>query len=44
VDIDNGSEFLNWHLKAYLSERKDKPSVHVTRSRPYHKNVVQCKA
>jgi len=38
VDIDNGSEFLNWHLKAYLSERKDKPSVHLTRSRPYHKN------
>ena len=38
VDIDNGSEFLNWHLKAYLSERQDKPSVHLTRSRPYHKN------
>jgi hypothetical protein len=33
VDIDNGSEFLNWHLKAYLSERKDKPSVQLTRSR-----------
>ena len=38
VDIDNGSEFLNWHIKAYLSERQDKPSVHLTRSRPYHKN------
>lgn len=36
VDIDNGSEFLNWHLKTYLSERK--PSVTFTRSRPYHKN------
>ncbi len=38
VDIDNGSEFLNWHLKAYLEQRKDKPSVQLTRSRPYHKN------
>lgn len=38
VDIDNGSEFLNWHLKAYLSERKEKPAVQLTRSRPYHKN------
>ena len=36
VDIDNGSEFLNWHLKAYLHERKS--SVALTRSRPYHKN------
>ena len=27
VDIDNGSEFLNCHLKAYLEQRKDKPSV-----------------
>lgn len=31
-------QFLNWHLKAYLSERQDKPGVHLTRSRPYHKN------
>ena len=31
-------QFLNWHLKAYLSERKDKPAVQLTRSRPYHKN------
>lgn len=38
VDIDNGSEFLNWHLKAYLNEREEKASVELTRSRPYHKN------
>ncbi len=38
VDIDNGSEFLNWHLKAYLEQRKGKPAVALTRSRPYHKN------
>ena len=35
-DCDNGSEFLNWHLLRYLSDRK-KP-VHFTRSRAYHKN------
>jgi hypothetical protein len=38
VDIDNGSEFLNWHLKAYLGERQGKTGVQLTRSRPYHKN------
>lgn len=35
-DCDNGSEFLNWHLVRYLSERK-KP-VMFTRARAYHKN------
>ena len=38
LDTDNGSEFLNWHLRAYLRERKDKAPVVFTRSRPYHKN------
>ena len=36
-DCDNGSEFLNWHLVRYFTERKDSP-VQFTRSRPYHKN------
>ncbi|MFC2088050.1 integrase [Calditrichota bacterium] len=35
-DCDNGSEFLNWHLVRYLTNRK-KP-VNFTRSRAYHKN------
>jgi hypothetical protein len=35
-DCDNGSEFLNHHLKRYLTQR-GKP-VEFTRSRPYHKN------
>lgn len=35
-DCDNGSEFLNWHLQRYLTERQ-RP-VQYTRSRPYHKN------
>lgn len=35
-DCDNGSEFLNWHLQHYLTERQ-RP-VQFTRSRPYHKN------
>lgn len=35
-DCDNGSEFLNWHLLRYFTERK-KP-VAFTRSRPYYKN------
>jgi len=35
-DCDNGSEFLNWHLHNYLTERK-RP-IQFTRSRPYHKN------
>jgi hypothetical protein len=38
VDVDNGSEFLNWHLLTYLRERADRPAVAFTRSRPYHKN------
>lgn len=35
-DCDNGSEFLNWHIHKYFTNRK-KP-VRYTRSRPYHKN------
>ena len=35
-DCDNGSEFLNWHLLRFFTERK-KP-VKFTRSRPYQKN------
>lgn len=35
-DCDNGSEFLNWHLYRYLTNRKQ--SVQFTRSRAYHKN------
>jgi hypothetical protein len=35
-DCDNGSEFLNWHLLRYFSNRKK--SVYFTRSRAYHKN------
>jgi len=37
-DSDNGSEFLNWHLVAYLQERGEQPKVMFTRSRPYRKN------
>jgi hypothetical protein len=33
-DSDNGSEFLNHHLWAYMRERK--AAVEFTRSRPYH--------
>jgi hypothetical protein len=33
-DSDNGGEFLNHHLWAYLRERKE--AVEFTRSRPYH--------
>lgn len=36
-DCDNGSEFLNWHLVRYFTERTESP-VQFTRSRPYHKN------
>jgi hypothetical protein len=36
-DCDNGSEFLNWHLVRYFTER-DGEKVQVTRSRPYRKN------
>jgi len=35
-DCDNGSEFLNWHLHKYLTNRK-RP-IQFTRSRAYHKN------
>lgn len=35
-DCDNGSEFLNYHLIRYFTQRK-KP-VQFTRSRPYHKD------
>jgi hypothetical protein len=35
-DCDNGSEFLNYHLMRYFSQR-DK-AVQFTRSRPYRKN------
>ena len=35
-DTDNGSEFLNWHLMAYLNKRS-RP-VGWTRSREYRKN------
>lgn len=31
---DTGSEFINWHLKAWCDEQK----IEMTRSRPYHKN------
>jgi hypothetical protein len=34
LDFDNGGEWLNWHLIAYLQERAE--PVRVTRSRPYH--------
>ncbi len=34
IDSDNGSEFINYHLKAYCDERK----ITFTRSRPYKKN------
>ncbi len=35
-DCDNGSEFLNWHLVRYLTDRKT--PVAFTRARAYHKN------
>jgi len=34
MDSDNGSEFINYHLKAYCDQRK----IHFTRSRPYKKD------
>jgi hypothetical protein len=36
-DVDNGSEFLNYHLLRYLTENRVRP-VQFTRSRAYHKN------
>lgn len=35
-DCDNGSEFLNWHLLRYFTDRKQR--INFTRSRPYYKN------
>lgn len=35
-DSDNGSEFINWHLYKYFTNRK--LPVEYTRSRSYHKN------
>lgn len=37
-DCDNGSEFLNWHLIRYFTERPQKQTVQFTRSRPYESN------
>jgi len=37
-DCDNGSEFLNYHLIRYFSDRPKELAVQFTRSRPYHKN------
>ena len=37
-DCDNGSEFLNYHLITYFSDRPKERRVQFTRSRPYHKN------
>lgn len=37
-DCDNGSEFLNWHLVRYFTDRNSQPAIQFTRSRPYHKN------
>lgn len=36
VHPDNGSEFFNDHIRRFWKERA--PSVHLSRSRPYHKN------
>jgi hypothetical protein len=42
-NCDNGSEFLNWHLKRYFEEKnnkqpKGKGKFFLSRSRPYHKD------
>ncbi|SNV03465.1 Integrase core domain [Legionella waltersii] len=37
-DCDNGSEFLNWHLIRYFTERTPNKPVQFTRSRPYKKD------
>jgi len=37
-DCDNGSEFLNYHLLRYFSDRPKKRMIEFTRSRPYHKD------
>lgn len=38
LDSDNGSEFINWHLKNFC----DAENIGLTRCRPYHKND-QCR-
>jgi hypothetical protein len=37
-DCDNGSEFLNYHLIRYFSDRPKARMVQFSRSRPYHKD------
>lgn len=37
-DCDNGSEFLNYHIVRYFTERPASNVVHLSRSRPYKKN------
>jgi hypothetical protein len=37
-DSDNGSEFINWHLKDYFDKRRKNRKIIFTRSREYHKN------
>lgn len=37
LDVDNGGEFINWHLLNYLNKRP-KGAVNFTRSRAYRKN------
>lgn len=37
-DCDNGSEFLNYHLIRYFSDRPKARLVQFSRSRPYHKD------
>lgn len=37
-DCDNGSEFLNWHLVHYFTERPVNKQIQFTRSRPYKKD------
>jgi transposase InsO family protein len=34
VDSDNGSEFINWHLKRWCEQQ----GIHLTRGRPYKKD------
>jgi len=34
VDSDNGSEFINWHLKRWCDQRQ----IQLTRGRPYKKD------
>lgn len=36
LDPDNGSEFINWHLKEWCDTHT--PPIELTRSRPYKKN------